>query len=180
MIPANFLPQFTERLILRRFIDNDLEPFLIYRQDLEVARFQGWSIPSRHEALSFIQEVQTAELGSLGEWFQIAIAHRHSNILLGDIGIQIYAEAPTTVEIGFTITPLEQNKGYATEAVTTLIEKLFEIERINKVIGITDIRNVASANLLRRLGMHLEKSDSVEFRGEICIEQTFALTKQYH
>lgn len=180
MIFQNLLPLQTDRLVLRRFDEDDLEAFLIYRQDWEVARFQGWSMLSRDQALSFIQEMQIAEIGNLSEWFQIAIAHRYSNLLIGDIGFQICAEDPSTIEIGFTITPLEQGKGYATEAVQALIERLFEIESINKIIGITDLRNQASANLLRRLGMYLEKEESVIFRGEPCIEQTFALVRQYH
>lgn len=33
----------TSRLIARPFTDEDLEPFVAYRQDPEVARHQGWS-----------------------------------------------------------------------------------------------------------------------------------------
>jgi RimJ/RimL family protein N-acetyltransferase len=32
----------TERLILRHFADSDLAPFLAYRNDPEVARYQAW------------------------------------------------------------------------------------------------------------------------------------------
>ncbi len=36
MFPQSFLPKSAQRLILRRFIDQDLERFLDYRQDTQV------------------------------------------------------------------------------------------------------------------------------------------------
>ena len=178
MFPVSFLPQSTERLILRRFTDPDLNKFLSYRQDTQVARFQSWSMLSYSEAQSFISEMQIAVMGIPGEWFQIAIAHKESNLLLGDMGMQIYTKNPTIVEIGFTLGREEQGKGYAREAVQSLIYSLFELGNINKIVGITDMRNEPSVNLLRRLGMNLVRSDEVEFKGELCIEQTFELERK--
>jgi len=183
--PVSFLPQITQRLILRRFADSDLARFIAYRHDPQIARFQGWSMLSYNEAQSFISEMRTAEIGIPGEWFQIAIAslaagiaQKESNLLLGDIGIQVYAEDPTIVEIGFTLSRSEQGKGYAKEAVQALINSLFEIGTINKIVGISDMRNGSSINLLRRLGMNMRRSDEVEFKGELCIKQTFELDRK--
>ncbi|MBD2653369.1 GNAT family N-acetyltransferase [Synechocystis sp. FACHB-383] len=178
LFPANFLPQSTERLILRRFIDVDLERFLAYRQDPQVAQFQGWSMLSEAEGKSFIKEMQTAVIGIPGEWFQMAIAYKQSNLLIGDIGIQIYAKDPTNVEVGFTLNQQEQGKGYAQEAVSALIHLLFKLGSINKIVAITDSRNESSIRLLKRLGMRLSNSLEVEFRGEWCVEQTFELNHQ--
>jgi RimJ/RimL family protein N-acetyltransferase len=178
LFPVSFLPQLTKRLILRRFIDLDLDRFLSYRQDIQVARFQSWSILSYTEAQSFISEMHTEEIGKPGEWFQIAIAHKQSNLLIGDIGIQVYTEYPTTVEIGFTLNRQEQGKGYGREAVCALIRSLFESGNINKIVAITDIRNEPSVHLLRWLGMRLSYSEEVEFKGEWCVEQTFELDQK--
>lgn len=178
MFPQSFLPKLTQRLILRRFIDQDLERFLDYRQDPQVARFQGWSEISYSEAQSFISEMNNAEIGKLGEWFQIAIADKQSNILFGDIGMLIYAENPAIVEIGFTVSRDRQGKGYAKEAVQALIDSLFELRTINKIICITDKLNESSVKLIKRLGLHLVRSDEVEFKGKLCIEQTFELSRK--
>jgi RimJ/RimL family protein N-acetyltransferase len=176
--PVSFLPQIAQRLTLRRFAHSDLARFLAYRHDPQIARFQGWSMLSYNEAQSFISEMRTVEIGILGEWFQIAIAHKQSNLLLGDIGMKIYAENPTIVEIGFTLGRKEQGKGYAQEAVQALINSLFEFGNIDKIVGITDMRNQPSVNLLIRLGMNLVRSDEVEFKGELCIEQTFEIGRK--
>ncbi|WOB42547.1 GNAT family N-acetyltransferase [Thermoleptolyngbya oregonensis NK1-22] len=178
MFAEQFLPLVTERLILRRFVDLDLKPFLAYRQDPQVARFQGWSMLSLAEAQCFISEMQTAPIGMPGEWFQIAIAHRQSNLLLGDIGMQVYRENPAVVEIGFTLGRGAQGQGYAKEAVQGLIDALFQLGTIGKVVGITDMRNEPSIRLLQRLGMTLVRSDEVLFKGEWCVEQTFELARE--
>lgn len=178
MFPQDFLPKSTQRLILRRFIDQDLERFLNYRQDPQVARFQSWSEISYNEAQSFIKEMNNAEIGKLGEWFQIAIAHKQSNLLVGDIGMQIYAKNPKIVEIGFTLSRDAQGKGYAKEAVQALIDSLFELRTINKIICITDKLNEPSVKLIRGLGLNLVRSDQVEFKGKLCIEQTFELSRK--
>src|SRR6185437_16278254 len=53
----------TARLRLRRFREDDLEPFLAYRNDPEVARYQSWEHTSLAEAQAFIQAEQAARLG---------------------------------------------------------------------------------------------------------------------
>lgn len=176
--PEHFLPQQTERLTLRRFIEADLDRFLAYRHDPVVARFQSWSMLSEDEAIAFIYEMSTVPIGIPGEWFQIAIAFQPSNRLIGDIGIQVREHDTTTVEIGFTLRREEQCKGYAREAMQSLLCSLFELENITKVIGITDSRNHPSINLLTRLGMNLISSEEIVFRNELCVEQTFELNKQ--
>jgi RimJ/RimL family protein N-acetyltransferase len=40
----------SERLVLRRFEDRDPVPLLAYRNDPEVARYQGWESVSEREA----------------------------------------------------------------------------------------------------------------------------------
>ncbi len=40
-----FLPVTTERLVLRAFRPDDVEPFATYRSDPDVARYQSWTAP---------------------------------------------------------------------------------------------------------------------------------------
>ena len=172
-----FLPQSTKRLTLRRFIEADLEQFLAYRQDAEVARFQSWSMLSEDEARAFIREMNLATMGVPGDWFQIAMAEKQSNLLVGDIGLCVFDHEPTTAEMGFTLAKGEQGKGYAQEAVRALLDSLFVQEHLTKIVCITDMRNKSSINLLTRLGMTLVHSEEVMFKNEWCIEHTFELVQ---
>ncbi len=49
------LPISTERLVLRPLREADLEKFLAYRNDPEVARFQSWDGLSRDATAAFLR-----------------------------------------------------------------------------------------------------------------------------
>lgn len=169
------LPRTTKRLLLRRFQENDLEPLVAYRNDPEVARYQGWTMLTPDEARLFIWEMQRAELGVPGVWFQVAIAARGTNRLLGDIGFCVSADKPTEMEIGFTLAANAQGHGYAREAVQAWLTHVFRLTPIRKIFAITDQRNTPSRRLLQALGMEMVATDEREFKGELCIEETYIM-----
>ncbi|HEY7369952.1 MAG TPA: GNAT family N-acetyltransferase, partial [Thermoanaerobaculia bacterium] len=67
------LPIATRRLVLRAFRDGDLDHFLVYRNDPEVARFQSWEDTSPDEAAAFLRSNGSSSLGRPGQWQQIGI-----------------------------------------------------------------------------------------------------------
>ena len=68
MIPkkpwSRMLPLDSARLTLRRFNGGDLPAFLAYRNDPEVARFQGWESFTSAEAADFIARQEMQEIAS--------------------------------------------------------------------------------------------------------------------
>ena len=168
------LPWSSPRLTLRRLRPDDLPAFQAYRHDPEVGRYQGWEPVADAEAIAFLAEMEHAPFGQPGEWLQMAIADADGDRLLGDIGIYTMA-AGREAEFGITLARAEQGRGLAEEAARTLIAGLREHTGVGRLIAITDVRNLASARLLRRLGMTLEAEASAEFRGEPCREWHFGL-----
>lgn len=174
--PPELLPHSTPRLVLRRFDDTDLQPFVAYRNDPEVARYQSWSMLAPTDAQRFIREMKSARIGEPGEWFQIAIAERRTNRLLGDIGMCVDVERPTHMELGFTLALTAQGQGYAREAVQAWIARTFQHTAITTILGITDSRNMPSRKLLQALGMQWVRTDEGELKGEACLEETYVVT----
>src|SRR5436190_4776705 len=86
------LPLHSPRLVLRRLAGDDLEAFLAYRNDANVARYQSWKGIGRAEAIEFIQRQGSSEPTRLGEWLQIAIALRETGLLIGDCALKVHAE----------------------------------------------------------------------------------------
>ncbi len=162
-------------MVLRRLRPDDLEAFQAYRHDAEVGRYQGWAPVADAEALAFLEAMQREPFGRPGEWLQIAIADSTDDRLLGDIGLYTMA-AGREAEFGITLARAAQGRGLAEEAALALIAGLRAHTAVARLIAITDVRNLASARLLRRLGMTLEAEASAEFRGEPCREWHFALT----
>jgi aminoglycoside 6'-N-acetyltransferase len=150
------LPLYSPRLRLRRFTPDDLGPFLEYRNDLEVARYQGWDGCTQDEAAAFIRTQAEQGPGIPGQWLQIAIALRETDQLLGDCGLKVHARDPRQATIGVTLARPYQRIGYATEALVTLFDYVFGTMNLHRVVADTDPENTSSWRLLQRLGMRRE------------------------
>jgi RimJ/RimL family protein N-acetyltransferase len=178
---ADALPRTTARLVLRRFAARDLAAFQSYRRDPEVGRYQGWTALDDASAAAFIAGMAEARIGVPGEWFQIAVADRSTDALVGDIGIGFDKDRAGIGEIGFSLAPSAQARGLGTEAVRCALALLFGSGRVDVVEGITDARNAPSIRLLERVGMRLVRTQETLFKGEKCSERVYSITRaQWH
>jgi RimJ/RimL family protein N-acetyltransferase len=169
----------TERLILRRFRDSDLVPFVAYRNDPEVARYQSWDSFDEGEARAFIREVGSAQPGVPGQWFQFAVESKETGDLVGDCALQVDGQEPYRAEIGFTLAQEHQGKGFASEAVARLLDYAFDDLGLHRVVAIADCRNEPSWALLERVGLRREGHflQSIWFKGGWSDEYLYAVLK---
>ncbi len=165
----------TPRLRLRAFAARDLEAFLAYRADPEVARYQGWSEYTRADAEAFFSNQARAEFGAPGQWYQVGVAERASDALLGDCALHFLDERQ--VELGFTLARAHQGRGYMSEAARALLGLLFGELETHRVSARLDVRNLACAKLLERLGFRREGHlrQNVFFKGAWGDEYLYAL-----
>ena len=169
----------SERLILRRFEDSDLDLFVAYRNDPEVARYQSWDSFDEREAKAFIREMASAQPGVPGDWFQFAVESRETGELVGDCALQVDGQEPYRAELGFTLAREHQGKGFASEAVSRLLTYAFTSLDLHRIFAIADCRNEPSWTLLRRLGLRQEGHflQNVWFKGEWSDEYLYAVLK---
>lgn len=170
-----YLPLETARLILRRFRESDLEPFLTYRNQPEVARYQSWIRWSRDQGIEFIHDQQHVDPGDLGRWFQYAMELKESGELVGDCGLCVKVAAPKTAEIGFSLAPEHQRRGLAMEAVTVVVDHAVRELGVQRIIAVVMRDNERSAALLNRLGLRHGPPERVWFKGQWNEELRFAL-----
>jgi aminoglycoside 6'-N-acetyltransferase len=165
-VDVSFDRLLTPRLVLRRFTAADAEAFAVYRSIPEVARFQGWDAPYPVErGQTLIAWLVEHHPDEPGEWFQLAIAERATpDRIIGDCGIRPRADEPLVVDIGYTLDPATQGRGYATEAVGEVLRYLFEDRGKHRVSADCDSRNDASWRLLERLGFTREGTLRASFR----------------
>jgi len=171
------LPRFAPRVMLRRLATSDLAAFQAYRHDAVLGQYQGWSPTTDDEASSFLTEMSIAELLQPGIWIQLGIADPKSLVLIGDIGL-LLTDDGQHAEIGFTLSRPSQGRGIATAAVREALDLVFEQTGAERVLGVTDSRNLPSIRLLERVGMRLVETRSATFRGEDCIEYIYAISRQ--
>jgi RimJ/RimL family protein N-acetyltransferase len=176
---ASFTRIESERLNLRRFEDSDLAAFVAYRNDPEVARYQSWDSCDEHEARAFIREVGSAQPGVPSEWLQFAVEPKVTGGLIGDCALRVDEQEPYRAEIGFTLAHEHQGKGFASEAVSRLLDYAFSTLGLHRVVAIADCRNKPSWALLERIGMRREGHflESVWFEGEWSDEYLYAVLK---
>ena len=166
---AQALPHGTPRLRLRHLREADLPHFQAYRSDAELGRYQGWLPMDDDAALAFLQAMAGSPFCPRGTWFQLGIADRVSDRLIGDIGIHLQADG-SAAEIGFTLARRAQGQGLALEAVVAAVELVFAHTPAARVVGTTDARNGASLRLLERAGLRRFTTLDAVFRGAACVE----------
>lgn len=60
------------------------------------------------------------------------------------------------IEIGYDVVPFERKKGYATEAIQILVDYLFLIKDIPRILVCTDARNTAAIRAAEKAGFKKE------------------------
>jgi len=151
------LPISTDRLVLRPLEPEDVEDFVAYRSDPEVARHQSWEANyARADAERLVAGQAGVELGTPGAWLQIAAVTRADGALAGDCAVRVAAEPPATAEVGVTFARAYQGRGLAAEALAAVVGELFARHAIHRVLAQADERNVAVHRLLDRLGFRCE------------------------
>ena len=171
----------TDRLHLRRFRHADLDAFVAYRSDEDVARFQSWDESYfKADADRFLAEDSRVAPGEPGRWLQIAIEDRGTGKLCGDCAVRVTTEQPRTAELGVTLAPHHQNHGIASEAVTATLDWLFGEQDMHRVYAQTDDRNKSAQRLLERLGFRLEARliEADWFDGEWTTLRIYAVLKK--
>ncbi|MDQ0483894.1 GNAT family N-acetyltransferase [Guptibacillus hwajinpoensis] len=177
MIQNQFKTIESSRVRLRAFKAFDLDNFVHYRANPDVARYQSWENFTREQGVKFIEEMTKASFNSPGEYYQIAIELKETNELIGDCVMHPLKDDPKQVEIGFTLDPQFQGKGYAYEAVKCLVHSLFTDLSKHRITAITDVKNEPSIKLLERLGMRREGHfhQNIWFKGEWGSEYLYAI-----
>lgn len=83
---------------------------------------------------------------------------RETNTLIGTFGSGIHS--PGVVVIGYSVLPAYRRRGYASEALTAVIEEAFATEGIETIIGETYPELVASRGVMEKHGfVHVGDGD---------------------
>ena len=149
----------SDRLILRRPRESDLEPLLPGWSDPVMVRYTGLRDDPRAFVANFIADMQAKSPGESepgGPWYQLVIERREDKAVLGDLGIGFEVPGERQVELGWRILPQAQRRGYAREAVAALIGWLSEAHRLHRGVGGAAAGPAASIARLRSLGFRQE------------------------
>jgi RimJ/RimL family protein N-acetyltransferase len=145
----------TPRLLLRPFRDNDIEALVAYRSDPDVERYQMWQNYNQAQGKDLISGNKELDF-RMGGRFQIALEHKASHRLIGDLYLRIDENDRRLGEVGYTLAKEYQGQGLATEAMKALLKHCFETLKMHRLSATADPRNLPSLRLLERLGFRRE------------------------
>jgi RimJ/RimL family protein N-acetyltransferase len=145
----------TERLVLRRFSDDDAAALAAINADPDVMQFIGGGAPLRREQSDELLRRFASEWDErgFGLW---AVEDRGGGPLLGFCGLTVPMFLPDVlpaVEVGWRLAPHAWGRGIATEAAQAALAFGFEALGMRQIISIVDPGNGRSLRVCHKLGM---------------------------
>jgi RimJ/RimL family protein N-acetyltransferase len=144
----------TARLKLRWLDEGDAAAQFAIFSDPEVMRFIDAPWTRMAQAQDAVAETLAYRRDGTGVVFGIELPE--TGEIVGNVNLHRFFERNRRCEIGYAIAGTHQGKGYATEALTALIEYGFRELDINRFEADINPANRASARVLERLGFRLE------------------------
>jgi RimJ/RimL family protein N-acetyltransferase len=152
----------TERLILRRWRDEDREPFARMNADPIVMRHFVRSL-SRAGSDALLDQLDAGfERHAFGTW---AVERREDGRFLGFVGLSVpMFDAPFNpcVEVGWRFDQFAWGNGYATEAARQALRYGFDEAGLAEIVSFTSALNERSIAVMERLGMHRDPADDFD------------------
>jgi RimJ/RimL family protein N-acetyltransferase len=143
----------TERLLLRRWRETDLEPFAAMNADPLVMEYLGVPLTAE-QSDAFVKrtEEKFSKFG-FGVWAVEVIA---SADFIGFVGLNpVDGDFPfgPAVEVGWRLARSFWHNGYATEAAVASVVFGFESLSLDEIVSMTVPANLRSRAVMERLGM---------------------------
>jgi RimJ/RimL family protein N-acetyltransferase len=139
---------YTERLILRKFTENDIEPFFNIMSDEEVNTYLPlFPFETMDEAKNYLQENYLNKYKkSVG--FRYAICLKSDNIPIGYVNLS----DDDSYDFGYGLKKEHWHRGIATEACKAVVEQIKKSD-ISYITATHDINNPRSGNVMKNIGM---------------------------
>lgn len=145
----------TERMILRRYCPEDAEP--LHRRlgiHPEMYQYSGWN---PYATLKMAQETVSRFIAGYDNEHFYSWVMDVDDVLIGTIGAYDYKD--DHIEVGLSVVPGWQGRGYATEALKKVLKYLTENEGISCVTAWCAAENNGSRRVLEKAGMKLVRTE---------------------
>lgn len=145
----------TERLHLRKMKVSDSSNLFKIWSDPEVTKFMNVScFTDENQAKEMINLLDDLSRDSKAIRFSIII--KESNEIIGSCGFNSFDFENEKAEIGYDVAKSYWGRGYASEAICSLLDHAFSSLKLNRVEAKVDPENVNSIKLLQKLNFTFE------------------------
>lgn len=147
----------TERLIFRKFVDDDLALLIEQRSDPDVNKYLGGTKLQNPEALATRLQFYISCYESHG-FGMCAMLWRPTGEMMGSAGLQPL-EGTNEVEVGYSLIKEFWGKGIGTEAARGWLKFGFTKAGLDRIVAVSNQENWASRHIMEKLGMEYEKTE---------------------
>jgi RimJ/RimL family protein N-acetyltransferase len=152
----------TGRLVLRRFVPDDVDAFYELVSRPEIIRYaQSTPLASRAAAREFMHSAPFRDYATYG-YGRFACVWKPSGAVIGFSGIKFVPEINDN-ELGYRFLPEYWGRGLATEAGQASIVFARSAVGLRRLVALVHPENAASARVLAKLGFSMEKQ--IRFSG---------------
>ena len=159
----------TDRLLLRAPVRDDAEALAPMYADPEVMRYvgDGRTLSRTDTERSVRRMIERWEADGFGLFTTV---RKHDGAVIGRVGLLVWnsetwepttradgADAPTEVEVGYTLGRDYWGQGYATEAAGAVRDYALRELGAERLIALIIRGNSASENVARKLGLEYER-----------------------
>ncbi|WP_313267497.1 GNAT family N-acetyltransferase [Epilithonimonas vandammei] len=163
------LPIFTERLMLRKLTNEDVDNIFLLDSNPEVMKYVG--VPPTTEKgesarmlENIINQYQNNGTGRL------AVIEKETSQFIGWSGIKLLTDEvngfKNVYELGYRFLPEFWGKGYATESALASLDLGFNQLNADKIYAYADVGNESSNHILTKLGF--ENKGTFLDKGDVC------------
>ena len=174
----------SERLILRTFKKSDAKAmFQNWIGDPEVMRYLSDDALESLQATEVFVEQWLSwfhKLPAGSAWHLFSIELKSTGEVIGTIDYHEDNQKTRAAETGYNIGKKWWGKGYATEALRTMIDYCFKETGLTRIWANHDSRNVSSGKVLAKAGMQHEATfrKAKSIKGEITDDIHYAILKE--
>jgi RimJ/RimL family protein N-acetyltransferase len=159
-VPREFEPIRTERLLMRVMTLDDVDDVHAYMSDPEVCRYLLFEPRSRETVTQKLTEWSgMGRLAENGDALEVALELLEGpskGRVIGHSYFKLARIEDLSGEIGWTLNPEFERRGYASESASAMLDYAFGTLGLHRVYAELDPRNTASVALCGRLGMREE------------------------
>jgi RimJ/RimL family protein N-acetyltransferase len=152
----------TDRLLLRRWLPEDVGPFAAMNADPSVSEYLPTPL-SGPDSDAFVARIQAHfEKHGFGLW---AVEIPGVAPFAGFVGLstpRFEAHFTPAIEIGWRLAAEHWGHGYATEGARAVLAFGFEVVRLGEIVSITVPANTRSRRVMEKIGMTRDPADDFD------------------
>lgn len=147
----------TDRLVLRRYTRADAAAmYKNWASDAEVTKYLMWPMHTSQEISQSIIEEWISQYSNENYYHWAVILKDNGDEPIGDIAVANMKEDLSMAHIGYCIGRAWWHKGITSEALSAVMDFLFDIVDVNRIEARHDPRNPNSGRVMIKCGMKYE------------------------